>query len=352
MFFVETFIIIMDNNNSTTVIYETPTTRSIKFWILLFCQPFSILCSVFVLYHMLSSRTQRQLLANQIVIVMLVVSFLSVTIDLSITIDFLHKGFSPIQSTVFCLFWMLIDYVLYAQGMLLMAWASIERHTLVFSIHNLRSKTQLILRHYFPIIFCLIYPFLFYIYTILFYPCKQIIDLKLILCGSPCFKQSSFMFNIYDMLIHSVLPTLITISSSLTLLIRVVRRKRRLQGQMFSWRKQYRMSIQLLTIACLYVLMNFPPFAIIFIQVFILSKTFAIYIYALFIFYLYYFLTLFLPFVCLGSVKDSRKKMKRFIQQMGCYRLFGTSRIDVILDQSINATIGNELALMPTVYVN
>ena len=160
------------------------------------------------------------------------------------------------------------------------------------------------------------------------------------------------MFNIYDMLIHSVLPTLITISSSLTLLIRVVRHKRRLQGQMFSWRKQYRMSIQLLTIACLYILMNFPPFAIIFIQVFILSKTFAIYIYALFIFYLYYFLTLFLPFVCLGSVKDSRKKMKRFIQQMGCYRLFGTSRIDVILDQSINATIGNELALMPTVYIN
>ena len=250
-------------NLTSVIVYETSTTRSIKFWILLFFQPLSIVCSLCMFYHMLASRTQRQLLANQIVFVMLIVSFLSVTIDLSITLDFLRQGFVFSQSHAFCYFWMFIDYVLYTQGMLLMAWASIERHILVFSIQKLRSKKQKFFLHYFPILFCIIYPLIFYIYMILSYPCQQSFDYKLILCGTPCFKQISFVLNSYDTMIHSFIPTVITIISSLTLLIRVVRHKRRIQGQLFSWRKQYRMSVQLLTIACLYVLMNTPPYTII-----------------------------------------------------------------------------------------
>ncbi|CAF1005510.1 unnamed protein product [Adineta steineri] len=75
-----------------------------------------------------------------------------------------------------------------------MTWASIERHILVFSSHRYRFYA-----HTIPIIFCLIYPILLYTYTIFFYACEQIFDYQQVLCGSPCFKHTSFILNGYDM---------------------------------------------------------------------------------------------------------------------------------------------------------
>ncbi|CAF3176584.1 unnamed protein product [Rotaria socialis] len=80
------------DNISSTAIDETPLTRSIKFWIILILQTPSISCSIFVLYHMLSTRSYRQLLADHVVVVMLIYSLLSVTIDLSITLNYLREG--------------------------------------------------------------------------------------------------------------------------------------------------------------------------------------------------------------------------------------------------------------------
>ncbi len=140
------------------------------------CQITSILCSLFVLYHMLSSSTQRQSLANHVIIVILIISFLSVTIDLSITLTYLHQGTIDSQSSFLCYFWMFIDYVLYAEGMLIIAWASIERHILIFASQWFHSSCQKFFIHYFPILLSLIYPIIFYIYTIFFYSCDHIID--------------------------------------------------------------------------------------------------------------------------------------------------------------------------------
>ncbi|CAF0861552.1 unnamed protein product [Rotaria sp. Silwood1] len=314
---------------SSISIYETSLTRSIKFWILLILQTPSIFCSIFVLHHMFISRTQRHLLANHVVIVMLIVCFFSVITDLSITLNFLQDGIVHVSSSSFCYFWMYIDYVLYANGMLLMTWASIERHILVFASQYFRLSRQKFYGHYIPIIICLVYPFIFYIYTIFFYPCDQIFDYQQVLCGSPCFKRTTFLLNAYDMFIHSVLPCIIIVAFSFALLIRVVRHKRRIQGQTFSRRKQRRMVVQLLSIACLYIIMNAPPFIVIGIQVF-LSKTFAATERNLYLFYLYYFLTLFLPFVCLGSVRHLRSKIVSLLRTMKCHCLVRSSRVAVI----------------------
>ncbi|CAF3772930.1 unnamed protein product [Rotaria sordida] len=267
---------------SSTPIYETLLTRSIKFWILLILQIPSIFCSIFILYHMFVSRKQRQLLANHVIIIMLIVSLLSTIIDLSITLNYLQNGIVHLSSSYFCYFWMYIDYVLYANGMLLMTWASIEHHILVFASQYFRLLHQKFYGHYIPIIICLIYP------------CNQIFDYQQVLYGSPCFKRTTFLLNAYDMFIHSVIPCIIIVIFSLALLIRVIRHKHRMQGQIFSQRKQYRMIIQLLSIACLYIIMNAPLFIVIGIQVFY-SKIFAATERDLYLFYLYYFLTLFLP---------------------------------------------------------
>ncbi|CAF3832241.1 unnamed protein product [Rotaria sordida] len=293
-------------------ISETSLSRLIKFWILLIFQIPSILCSIFVLHHMFTSKTYRRTLANHVIIAMLIISLLSVTIDLSLTLNYLREGIVNPQSVSFCYFWMYIDYSLYASGMLLTTWASFERHILVFTLQYFRSSYKIIFVHYLPIIICLIYPFIFYIYTIYFYSCKNnILNFHIILCGSPCFKRESYILNWYDMLIHSVLPCTFIVTFSLALLIRVIKQKRRLQQKLFSWKKQRRMIIQLLSIACLYIIMNIPLFIIIFIQQCCL-KTFAIAEHDLYLFYLYYFLLIFLPFVCLGSIDNLREKFKKF----------------------------------------
>jgi hypothetical protein len=316
-------------------ISETELSRSIKFWILLLFQIPSILCSIFVLYHMCALPTYRRTLANHVVISILIISLLSVTIDLSITLNYLRVGIVHPQLSSFCYFWMYIDYSLYANGMLLMAWASIERHILVFSFHYFRSTYRIIFAHYIPIIISLVYPFIFYIYTIFIYSCKEnLLDFKVTLCGSPCFKQESYILNWYDMLVHSVIPCLLIIAFSLALLIRVIKQKRRVQQQLFSWKKQRRMVVQLLSIACLYILMNIPLFIIILIKECCIS-TFADVEHELYLFYFYYFLTLLFPFVCLGSLGDVRKKFRRFYQKFACCELENPTQVQIINRQRL-----------------
>jgi hypothetical protein len=236
---------------------------------------------------MLSAQKHRQLLGNHVVIAMLIVSFLTIIIDLSSALSFLREGNIHPQSTSFCYFWMYIDYVLYANEMLLLAWASIERHILVFALQRFRSKRQKFYGHYLPIIFCLIYPIIFYTYTIFFYSCDNVFNYQQYLCGSPCFKTSSFLLNGYDQLMHTLIPCIIIVIFSLVLLIRVIRHKRQIQGQLFSWRKQQRMVVQLLSIVCLYTVMITPPVVVIIIRITI-SKTFAIVEYILYIFHIYF----------------------------------------------------------------
>jgi hypothetical protein len=310
---------------------ETLLSRSIKFWILLVFQIPSILCSIFILYHMFVLPTYRRTLANHVITIMLIVSLLSVTIDLSLTLNYLREGFVNPPSISFCFFWMYIDYSLYASGMLLTAWASIERHILVFALQYFRLSYQIIFGHYFPIIICLIYPFIFYIYTIFIYPCQNnFLDFNKTLCGSPCFKRESYIFNWYDMLMHSVFPSILIVTFSVALLIRVIRKKRRIQQQLFSWKKQRRIAVQLLSISCLYIIMNLPLFIIILIQKCCLT-TFAVAEHELYFFYLYYFLVLILPFVCLGSFSDLRKKLKRF----NCCLIGHSIQIHALNDQKV-----------------
>ncbi|CAF1394303.1 unnamed protein product [Adineta ricciae] len=292
--------------------HETSTTRAIKFWILLFCQIPSVLCSIFVLYHMVRSRANRQVLANHVVIAMLGVGVLIVTIDLSIALKFLYQGTVNPRSDAFCYTWVYINYILYVNGIYLMAWASIERHFLVFSPQYFRTFRQQLIRHYFPILLCLVYPIVFYIYTISFYPCAQVFNYQRLVCGSPCFKKASFILNFYDQAMHSLIPCIIIVLFTVALVVRVIRHKRRIQGLLFSWKRQQRMVLQLLSIACLYIIFNAPPFFVAGIRATV-SKTFATVEYEIYFLYLFYVLTLFLPFVCLPSLGGVRAKLNALV---------------------------------------
>ncbi|CAF1299359.1 unnamed protein product [Rotaria magnacalcarata] len=92
---------------------------------------------------------------------------------------------------------MYCDYVSYANGILLITWASIERHILVFSSQFFRLGPTILWSLYsYSRLFDLSVDFLSLHH--IFYPCEQVFDYQQVLCSSPCFKRTTFLLNAYD----------------------------------------------------------------------------------------------------------------------------------------------------------
>jgi hypothetical protein len=189
-----------------------------------------------------------------------------------------------------------------------MAWGSIERYLLIFYDRIFLNKKKRFIFHYFPLIILLLYIFIFYIIAIFFPPCQNTYDYILPLCNdSPCYLNDHIL-GVLDSVINNIIPVIIMSFASLVFLIRVYYQKRRLH-QANIWRKQRKMTIQLLCFCTLYLIPNIPQNVFIFAQLCGLSKNIGVQI-QLYFDFLCYFVTLLYPFVCLGSLTDLRKKIK------------------------------------------
>jgi hypothetical protein len=64
-------------------------------------------------------------------------------------------------------------------------------------------------------------------------------------------------FISWDLLCHQIIPTIIIVTFSIGLLVRILYKKTHLR-QKIHWRKQRKMTIQLLSIAVVFQVFNFP----------------------------------------------------------------------------------------------
>lgn len=120
--------------------------------------------------------------------------FIQVTTDLPFTLIVLHTGFVPIHSHLFCLLWSVYNYGLSVNNVILMCFGCIERYFLVF--HRFSFQKHLVLFHYGPIVFFVIYPYLLYTGLIVIYSCKNEFDFTEYVCGGPCYQyQVHFIEN-------------------------------------------------------------------------------------------------------------------------------------------------------------
>lgn len=137
-----------------------------------------------------------------------------------------------------------------------MALGSIERHLVVF--HG-----QFLSRHRFllskvPIIFSIIYPFAFYTGVIFgSWWCTNVYDYSTLACGPPCYLITSKFLPLFGILTHRVLPVFLIMLVNIILVVRVWQQKTRM-NQANTWRKNVRMSIQLLSIAFMYLVVWIP----------------------------------------------------------------------------------------------
>ena len=103
-----------------------------------------------------------------------------------LTLIVLHTGFVAVQSPTFCLFWPVYNFSLLVIGLMYMAYGCVERYFLIFC--RVFFNKHLIVLHYGPLVFFLVYPPLLYFGLIVIYPCQTNFDYTQSVCGGACYE--------------------------------------------------------------------------------------------------------------------------------------------------------------------
>jgi hypothetical protein len=293
-------------SNDTDMYDELVPSRQIQFWTMLIIEIPSLICIIYVLYHLLFDKHLRQALHNHVIIILLFLSFIVEVVDNPLYLDaYLHNGRNSFHSCpTICLIWWFVDYGVYGAISVFLAWASFERHILIF-YHNrlLGTKRKKIIFHYIPLGILSFYMTGFYIGVIVFPPCTNIFNYEFESCGmSPCYEKVPWL-NIWDYWIHGIVCSLIEVVCSITLLIRVIWQRYRTH-QRIQWKKHRKMTIQLLSISTLVLSINLPQYLIYAIQQVIPGMTDFGSEVASYFFYLSDFVVLLLPFVSLACLPE------------------------------------------------
>ncbi|CAF0787064.1 unnamed protein product [Adineta steineri] len=132
------------------------------------------------------------------------------------------------------------------------------------------------------------------------------------ICIQLCFFVQSTALYTYDIIIHQILPNLLIVIFSIALLLRVCRQKYRV-GQSLQWRKHWKMTIQLLFVAFIYLIFSFPITLMNFLHLCGVSRqsTSTLLEYLL---VLNYCMILLCPFACASALPQLKNKIKNILQ--------------------------------------
>ncbi|CAF0775568.1 unnamed protein product [Adineta steineri] len=232
-----------------------------RFWILLAPLIPSVLVTIFVLYHLLKNRGYRRALNNHVIILLLSVGLVEELTGIVWNIYFFRNGSSLSLTSAFCYAWIYIDSSATVSIHILITWASIERHILIFHSSYFLTRTKRLLFHYLPMILCILYPMIFYFVFFFIVPCDKPIRYTIRQCNLYACVSLSPMVALYDSLAHYILPAFISVTFSVGLFVRVLYQKYHIH-QRIDWRKYKKLALQLLPISCLYIFLQLPPMSL------------------------------------------------------------------------------------------
>ena len=335
----------MNDTGSNVIGDSIPSTwfplYRVKFTFLLLFQIPSIVLSLLIFTFFVTHRALLHVRQNQALLLLLSVNFLQVTCDLPMVIHFYHLGRIIPSSSAYCTWWTFLEYTLNAMGEFLMATISVQRHLLVFHAHLLNHRLKCLFVHDLPLVLCLLYPTVLYVIIVIFYPCDETHwDFSSNACGlANCYLVDNKVLGTFDWAANNGFPILIIALANFGLVLRVIGEKHRRQ-QVVSWRKQRRMTVQLLSISCLYFFTWFPNLCIgvvqqLFIPGFLLQVQFD------YVFDLTYLICLFLPWICLGLFPQLIQWMKtHLLRRPGAPHAVGPS---LLLTQHSKRHVASQL---------
>jgi len=189
-----------------------------------------------------------------------------------------------------------------------MAVASIQRYLMIYHRHLINNR----IKHYVPVVFFLVFLFIWYLCLIFAYPCEQYFDPSQLWCLGACYIYDGLIGTI-DWILSSLIPVVLTTVCNLLLIIRVVAQKLKMaRGR--TWRTTRKLTLQLFSIAFLFLIIYFPLIIFGLVRVlidpyFLFEFTMNYYVYAI------YIVPILMPFVCLISLPEIVKCLRRFISR-------------------------------------
>jgi hypothetical protein len=293
--------------NSSTASYEI--IGPLGFWLFFIFDAFAILCSIFVLYHLLAKHTLRQALHNHALILILLFGLVYEILDIPLHMQFFSTGIVRPATPELCRIWWFIDWGFYYTIEVLLLFASIERHILIFHSRMLATRRKRLLIHYLPLLLIILFMMTFYSIALFSPICQNMYDYTTDLCGMYACYTSIPLLSMFEQVGFSTVPSCFIAVFSMLLLVRVVWQNHRMRRSI-QWRKQRKLAIQVILMALLFLVFSFPLTVIHFVRLWGLSN-WAFEVFPPF-FFLSYFPIFFLPFVCLASLPklcDTIKKL-------------------------------------------
>ena len=283
--------------------------HSVLFWLFLAINTPAVICSFFVLYHLLTERSSRQALHNHAIIVILIFNLIYQLIDIPLHLQYFRTGLVRPAMSILCLFWWFIDYGFFFINLVLLMWSSFERHIIIFHAWIVATLWKRLFFHYLPICMIVLLILSFYGVAIFTPPCQNEFDFTADLCGmAGCYDSLPF-FGLIERIGWAIVPTILIVIFSVVLLMRVVLQKYRVH-RVVEWRKQRKLTLHLITISAIYLCFDGPLTMISLVR---LSgqPRWAHDEYPIF-FYLSYLPILLLPMACISSLPGLRNKVRCF----------------------------------------
>jgi hypothetical protein len=246
-------------------------------------------------------------------------------------LDYLRRGIIVPNSPIYCLIWNFLDLLFYSLTNVLMLWASIERHILIFHKSILNTTRKRFIIHYIPLIILSIYLILFCIVLTFLYPCENDFDYTQVICGGLCYAEKSPWLAITDRLIHDIIPVCLIAISSICLLGRVIWQKYYRMRLPIRWSRHRKMAIQIFPLSVLYLCGIIPYGLVTCINKFGDSSSISMNIQQLYLFYLFYLLAQLLPFAYLAG-------MPKLYSKIFCRRTVRISPIIHLSNQNLQQT--------------
>ena len=284
----------------------------VRFWLFLVSNILSLICCLFVLGHLLFDSTLRRGLQNHTMIVILVMCVISELTDIPWIIQVFLYNVVWIQTPTFCIIWKFIDSTIYTSMAKLVAWASVERHILIFHDQWVSTKKKRCLVHYTPLVFIVIYGIVVYGITTPMNDCNRGFYFSVPFCGYYSCIYDSTLFSLYEFFTGGFLCSTLIGFGSVFLILRVVLQKRRLQRQM-QWRKHRKMTIQLLSVTSLFFILYLPPVILATAYKLDLPSYLGVE-YSRYASFFSYYITFLFPFACLNTLPQLSTRMKNTLR--------------------------------------
>ena len=227
----------------------------VKFIITITLEISALFGSLLIIVFFVKHRAELKKMQNRSLLILFTINLVELLTDMPMSIDFYY--FQSVRFAIidYCTWWTFTLFGFAVIGEFLMAVISIQRHFFIFQAHVFQNRRKRYIFYYLPLILSIIYPILFYIYSVFLVTCDgSQWDFTLPVCGfANCYFLYDATLTLFDYVFNNTVPLVVIFIANVILVIRVVKQKRHRQ-QRFVWKKHRRMTIQLVCISSLYLI--------------------------------------------------------------------------------------------------